>query len=114
MSTKRALSVFFIVVFLSMLLTCWVVYDKSEPEYIQAQARVAKKTADSISIFNLNPTVDASEVDDIENKRTLCVVGMIVSAIGIGVCVIILICDYSNNTPNNNNKDNTKENYYLC
>lgn len=91
-STKQTLCKFFIGLFAIAILTCGVVYLDTKDDYISARADVAKQKIDSLqsNIWNLNPSADTSELDKVNQKRYICIGGIIVSVIGISVCGIIL------------------------
>lgn len=91
-STKQTLCKFLIGLFAIAILVCGVIYSDTKDDYISAKADVARQKIDSLqsNIWNLNPSADTSELDKVNQKRYICIGGIIVSAIGIVICGIVL------------------------
>ena len=91
-STKQTLCKFLIGLFAIAILTCGVVYADTSDDYISAKADVAKQKINSLqsNIWNLNPSADTTELDKVNQKRYICIGGIVVSVIGIAICGIVL------------------------
>lgn len=91
-NTKQILCKFLIGLFAIAILTCGVVYLDTDDDYISAKADVAKQKIHSLqtNIWNLNPSADTTELDKVNQKRYICIGGIVVSVIGIAVCGIVL------------------------
>lgn len=89
-STSNNLCTFFLCLFSVIFVIALFVFLDSNKEYTIEKGNVAIEKVNKIqsNIWNLNPDVNSSKLDKIVAKRNLCVVGMIVSAIGIAVCGI--------------------------
>ena len=91
-STKQTLCKFLIGLFAIAILICGVIYSDTSDDYISAKADVVRQKIDSLqsNIWNLNPSADTTELDKVNQKRYICIGGIIVSVIGIAICGIVL------------------------
>ncbi len=87
------LSIIFLILFLFVL-------SGTKQEYIIEKGNVAQKkiTAMQNNIWNTNPSVNTDELDKIIKKRSICIIGMIVSTIVGSSCIIIIKSSSSNKT----------------
>lgn len=69
---------------------CLLSFIGTKQEYIIEKGNVASKKINSISIYNLNPDVNTDALDKIVTKRTVCVVGMLLSIILVIIGIIII------------------------
>lgn len=91
-SIKNNLCKFLIGLFSLTFIVCLYLFFASNSEYTIAKGDVASKKIDAMqsNIWNLEPDVDTSNLDQITLKRNIYIGGMITSTLGIIICCIIL------------------------
>lgn len=91
-NTKIKLCKLLIGLFTLSILISAVIYSDTQKDYIHAKANIAKEKISSIksNIWNLNPKVATSELDEVTVKRNICIGVIVISIIGIIICSIFL------------------------
>lgn len=92
--TNNACS-FLCVVSVIMFIICLLIFVGTKQEHIIEKGNVASEEINSINIYNLSPDVNTDALDKIIIKRTVCIVGMIISVV-VGIIAIIIIKSPSN------------------
>lgn len=91
-NTKNNLCKFLIGLFCIIAIICLSIFVCSNKEYTIARGDVALEKVNALqsNIWNLDPDIDTSKLNDIELKRNVCAGGIIASVIGVIICCIIL------------------------
>lgn len=95
---------------------CLLIFIGTKQEYIIEKGNVASEKINSISIYNLNPDVNTDALDKLVIKRTMCIIGIVISImIGIISAIILKSPSTSNNNikPQINNIDDKNIKYKL-
>ena len=65
-----------------VLLISFSIYKGTDTDYIIEKGHIASEKINQISHGNLFPTVSSSTYDEIVQKRNMCIVGMVIGALG--------------------------------